>query len=48
MGKIFDHLKKMVTKEQEVERKGTEAIERMKKQFEGASKAGKEARAEKE
>ena len=48
MAKIFDVLKKMVQKEQEVEKTGIEAIERMKKQAETASKAGEEVRAEKE
>lgn len=48
MPKIFDMLKTVVNKTKDIEVKGKEAIARMKKQAESASKAGEQVRADKE
>lgn len=45
MAKIYDLLKKVVTKQKEIEVKGKAAIERMKKQAEAAKQAASSTRA---
>ena len=48
MLKTYEILKNVVKKQKEIEIKGKEAIARMKKQAEAASKAGTQVRADKE
>ena len=48
MAKIYDLLKKVVSKQKEIEKKGKSSILRMKKQAEASVKAGEEVKAGKE
>jgi len=48
MPKILEHLKKMIIAEKEIERKGKESIERMKRTDQEISKTAEQAKTEKD